>query len=170
MNAESNAANPAQEAVQDAHVQASVVPSVNASHDATLTTSLAGLVNAQGDVELNQGGAGAVVAQGSVALTQGGAAAIFANKVNADSSGSAVLMGSDVTVSNGWVGFAVASNMQVADDSRVIIGTRGALIIAAAIFGVFGIAAAMALVAGRRVMQWRPKVPVPSVRWRRAGS
>lgn len=154
---------------EDSAMEASVMSNVNAARDVSMTTSVAGLVNAQGDAEISQGGALAVVSQGHAAISQGGAGAIVSNSFSGDSFGSGVVLGNEVSVANSWVGFALTPKMEVSEDSHVIIGTKGALIIAAAIFGVFGLAAVLAFYAGRRVLRWRPKVPVPSVSWRRAG-
>lgn len=151
-----------------ADVQTGFVPSVTASHDANLTTSFAGVVNAQGDANLNQGAAGAVVAQGDVSVTQAGAAAIVGRAITGENIGGAVLVGSEVSVKNAWVGVALSPNLEVSEDSRVIIGTKAAIIIAVAMFGIFGIAAVLAVLGARRAMAWRPNLPMPSIQWRRS--
>ncbi|MBI5231043.1 MAG: hypothetical protein HY876_02635 [Coriobacteriales bacterium] len=152
----------------DASVQASVVPNVTAAHDANLTSSLAGVVNSQGDADLNQSGAGAVIAQGAVGISQGGAAAIVSRSVAGESMGTGIVVANDVRISRGWIGVVASPNVEISDDSRVLIDPRAALIIAVAIFGVFGLAVVMAAMFARRAMQWRPKIPMPSIQWRRA--
>lgn len=152
----------------DASVQARVIPTVTAAHDASLTSSLAGVVNSQGDADLNQSGAAAVIAQGAVGISQGGAGAIVSRSVAGESMGSGLVVASDVRVSRGWIGVIASPNVEISDDSRVLIDPRAALIIAIAIFGVFGLGVVLAAMLARRAMQWRPKIPVPSVQWRRA--
>jgi hypothetical protein len=124
-------------------------------------------VNSQGKASIDQSGAGAIIVQGPVEATRSGALAIVASSVSGDHAYSAVAVGSDVSLSKSWVGVALSPRMQVSENSRVIIGPIAALIIAVAIFGVFGVAAALGVVVVRRAMTWRPKVP--AVSWHRMG-
>lgn len=154
---------------RDAEVRTGIVPSVSASHDVSLTTSVAGVVNAQGDASLNQSGACAVVSQGNVGVSQAGAGIVIAQSFAGESFGGGVVVSNDVRVSKGWVGVALSPKLEVADDSRVIIGPAAAAIIALAMFGIFGVVVAGGVYAARRAAQWRPKLPMPSVSWRRLG-
>jgi hypothetical protein len=141
--------------------------SLASERDVSMSMSFAGIVNSQGEASIDQGGAGAIIVQGPVEATRSGAVAIVASSVNSDHAYSAVAVGSDVSLRRSWIGVALSPRMQVSEDSRVIIGPMAALIIAVAIFGLFGIAAALGVVVVRRAMTWRPKVP--SVSWHRMG-
>jgi hypothetical protein len=79
------------------------------------------------------------------------------------------VVASEVRISRGWVGIVASPNVELSEDSRVIIGPAAALIIAAAVLGVFGIAVVLAGVLARRASQWRPNIPVPSLSWKRSG-
>jgi hypothetical protein len=141
--------------------------SLASERDVSVSMSCAGIVNSQGEASVDQSGVGAIIAQGPVQATRSGAVAIVASNLSGDHAYSAVAVGSDVSLSKSWVGVALSPRMQVSEDSRVLIGPIAALIIAVAIFGVFGIALALGVVVVRRAMTWRPKVP--AVSWHRMG-
>lgn len=150
-----------------AEVKNTIVGTVASEHDIELSTSCAGVVSAQGDASVSQSGAGAIVAHGDVRTHQTGVAALLASAVEGDHLYSGVAVASDISVSRSWVGIALAPKMQVSDDSRIIVGPIAALILAAAILGVFGIVAALGVIATKRALAWRPKVP--AVSWHRMG-
>lgn len=141
--------------------------SVAGNEDVNVATSLCGVVNAQGDAALTQSAAAAILAQGNTDVTQSAVAAIVTRTMTGEGVYNAASVSGDMSVSRSWIGVALTPRLQVSEDSRVIIGPVGALIIAVAIFGVFGILAALGYFAARRAMQWRPRVP--SVSWHRMG-
>ncbi|MDH4139802.1 MAG: hypothetical protein OEV43_04455 [Coriobacteriia bacterium] len=148
-------------------VRNSVASSVVAEHDAEVTGSLAGVVNAQGDATVSQTGSLAIMARGDVEATQTGAGAIVSRSMSGEGIYSCIAAAGDMSVRRGWIGVAISPKMEVSEDSRVFIGPRAAFIIAAAILGIFGIVAAFGVIAARKAMGWRPKVP--SVSWHRMG-
>lgn len=148
-------------------VKTAVVGTVSTEHDIEMSTSCAGVVNAQGDASVTQGGAGVIIAHGDVQAHQTGAAALFASSVTGDHVYNCVTVASDVSASRSWIGIALSPKMRVSDDSRVIVGPVAALIIAVAALGIFGIVAAFGVIAARRALAWRPRVP--QVSWHRMG-
>ncbi|MDY0087346.1 MAG: hypothetical protein RBS78_02150 [Coriobacteriia bacterium] len=148
-------------------VRNTIVGTVTSAHDAEITTSCAGVVSAQGDASVKRSGAGAIIAHGGVETHKTAVAALLASAVEGNHVYNGVTVASDISVSRSWVGIALAPKMQVSDDSRVIVGPAAALILAAAILGVFGIVAALSVMATRRALAWRPKMP--SVSWHRMG-
>ncbi|MEI7815069.1 MAG: hypothetical protein WCJ13_09790, partial [Coriobacteriia bacterium] len=66
-------------------------------------------------------------------------------------------------VTNGFVGVLLTPQANIAEDSRVLIGTKAALIIAAALLGGFGLVAVVMALGVRRVMSWRPQINVPQL-------
>ncbi|MDP2182132.1 MAG: hypothetical protein Q8K99_06150 [Actinomycetota bacterium] len=151
----------------EGHVHNTLAPSVVSERDVEVTASFAGIVNAQGGATLNQSGACTIFAQGNVDANQAGAAAIVTRTLSGEGVYAGAIVAGDVSVGKSWVGLVLSPNMQVSEDSRVIIGPVAALIIALAIFGVFGVVAALGFFAARRAMTWRPRVP--AVSWHRMG-
>ncbi len=148
-------------------VKNTMVANVTTDGDVEVGTSCVGIVNAEGGATITQSGVGAILARADAQATQVGSAAIVANSVSGDRIYNVATVASDVTVSRSWIGVALSPRMQVSDDSRVIVGPLAALIIVVALLGVFGIVAAVGVVAAKRALAWRPKVP--SVSWHRMG-
>lgn len=148
-------------------VKTAIVGTVTSEQDVEISASGAGVVSAQGSASVSRAGAGVIIASGDVAANRSGAAMLFANSVAGDHTYNAVTVAGDVAVSRSWIGVALSPKMQVADDSRVIVGPAAALVIVVAALGVFGVVAALGVLAARRALAWRPKVP--SVSWHRMG-
>jgi len=143
------------------------VASVASPGEARVTSSIAGFVNAQGDATLAQSASAVVLSQGNADIERSAVAALVTRTMTGDRVYNAASVSGEMSVSRSWIGVALTPHLQVSEDSRVFIGPVGALIIAAAIFGVFGILAALGYFAARRAMHWRPKVP--AVSWHRMG-
>jgi hypothetical protein len=148
-------------------VKNTIVANVTSAHDVEIGTSLTGVVNAEGDSAITQSGAGAIVARGDAEVSRSGSVALVASSVSGDHTYSAVTLASDVAVSRSWIGVALSPRMQVSEDSRVLVGPVAALIIVVAALGVFGIVAVFGVLAAKRALAWRPKVP--AVSWHRMG-
>lgn len=148
-------------------VKNTIVANVTSEHDVEISTSCTGVVSAEGNSAITQSGAGAIIARGDVEATQSGSVALVASSVTGDHTYSVVTLASDVAVSRSWIGVALSPRMQVSDDSRVLIGPIAALIIVVAALGVFGIVAVFGVLAAKRAIAWRPKVP--AVSWHRMG-
>ncbi len=141
----------------------SAVGFASVSGDASLTASAAPIVYAKGDVSVRQCYTSAVLAGGDMDITQAGAPLIVGKKLDVSQGGALVMLSGESMVSNGFVGILLTPKATVADDSRVLIGTKAALIIAAALLGGFGLVALVMVLGVRRVMTWRPQISVPQL-------
>jgi hypothetical protein len=141
----------------------SAVGFANVSGDASLTASAAPIVYAKGDISVRQCYTSAVLAGGDMDISQAGAPLIVGKKLDVSQGGALVMLSGESMVSNGFVGILLTPKATVADDSRVLIGTKAALIIAAALLGGFGLVALVMVLGVRRVMSWRPQINVPQL-------
>lgn len=141
----------------------SAIGLVTAEGDAEVNTSMVPLLIAKGDASFHQAYASAFIAGGTVDVRQGGSPIIVGKQLSVEQGGGIVMLASEAQVSRGFVGLLVSPNATVSDDSRVLLSTKAALIIAAALLGGFGIVAIAMLLGVRRVMQWRPQISLPSL-------
>jgi hypothetical protein len=141
----------------------SAVGFASVSGDASLTASAAPIVYAKGDISVRQCYTSAVLAGGDMDISQAGAPLIVGKKLDVSQGGALVMLSGESMVSNGFVGILLTPKATVADDSRVLIGTKAALIIAAALLGGFGLVALVMVLGVRRVMSWRPQINVPQL-------
>ncbi len=145
--------------VEDLRTAGTAIGVATVGHDLELTTSAAALVSAKGDVTMHQAGAWALIGGGDVSVSQGGSWVVVAKDYSVETGGNGVVAAAEANVSHGFVGFLLAPRATLSDDSRVIIDSKGALIIGAAfvlglfILGLFGARAA------RGALAWRPKLP-----------
>lgn len=156
--------SPAEENIEAAR---GAVVSIAAPGEANVRSSIAGFVSAQGDATLSQSASVGLLAQGNADIDQSAVAALVTRTMTGDRVYNAASVSGEMSVSRSWIGVALTPRLTVSENSRVIIGPVGALIIAAAIFGVFGVLVALGYFAARRAMQWRPQVPALS--WHRMG-
>lgn len=154
-------------AAADTETARTVAAQVSTPGNASVTASLAGFVSAQGDATVYQSAATVVVAQDNADIDQSAVCALVTRTMTGERVYTAAAVSGEMSVSRSWVVVALTPRLSVSEDSKVIIGPVGALIIAAAIFGVFGIVTVLGYYAARRAMQWRPKVPV--LEWHRMG-
>ena len=103
----------------DAHITGAAVPIVTAGNGAALDWCYTS----------------AVLAAPEISVTRSGAAMIAGNEVSLRKSGALVAVGSSVKVKRGFVGMVFSGKTEISEDSRVLIGSRGAWVIAAAILG-----------------------------------
>jgi hypothetical protein len=125
--------------------------------DATVTASAAPIVYSKGDTTVQQSYASAVIAGGGsfTRVRQAAAPLIIGKSMELEQVGAVAVVSGDARVRNSWVGIVVGPHVEISDDSKVLVSTRGALIIAAALLGGFGLVA-IALSAGMgRVMAMR---------------
>jgi len=141
----------------------SAVGFANVSGDASLTASATPIVYAKGNVSVRQSYTSAVLAGGDMDITQAGAPLIIGKKLDVQQGGAVVMLSGDSTVTNGFVGVLLTPKATINDDSRVLIGTKAALIIAAALLGGFGLVALVMVLGVKRVMSWRPQINVPQM-------
>lgn len=139
----------------------SAIGFANVSGDASLTASAAPIVYSKGDVSLRQCYTSAVIAASEMNVSQAGAPLIIGKKLDVRQGGAMVMLSGESTVSNGFVGVLLAPKATVAEDSRVLIGTKAALIIAAALLGGFGLVALVMVVGARQIVSWRRQLTAP---------
>lgn len=141
----------------------SAVGFANVTGDATLTASAAPVVYAKGNVTVRQSYTSAVLAGGDMDISQAGAPLIIGKRLDVQQGGALVMLSGESAVTNGFVGVLLTPKATIAEDSRVLIGTKAALIIAAALLGGFGLVAVVMVLGVRRVMSWRPQISVPQL-------
>jgi hypothetical protein len=141
----------------------SAVGFVSAGGDATITASCAPVVHAKGDIHVRQAYTSAVIAGGDMEISQAFAPIIVGKQLSVEQGGAVVMLAGDAEVKNGFVGVLLSPKATVSDDSRVLLSTKAALIIAAALFGGFALVAVVMALGVRRVMSWRPSINVPAL-------
>lgn len=141
----------------------SAVGFANVAGDASLTASAAPIVYAKGNVSVRQCYTSAVLAGGDMDISQAGAPLIVGKQLDVSQGGALVMLSGESSVTNGFVGILLTPKATIAEESRVLIGTKAALIIAAALLGGFGLVALVMVLGVRRVMSWRPQISVPQL-------
>ncbi len=155
-------------AVGSAHAEefeavGSAVGFVSAGGDATITASFAPIVHAKGDIHVRQAYTSAVIAGSNMEITQAIAPIIVGKQLSVQQGGGVVMLAGEAEVKNGFVGVLLSPNATVSDDSRVLLSTKAAIIIAAALFGGFALVAVVMVLGARRVMSWRPSINLPEM-------
>jgi hypothetical protein len=141
----------------------SAVGFVSAGGDATITASWAPIVHAKGDIHVRQAYTSAVIAGGDMEISQSAAPIIVGKELSVTQGGGVVLLAGDAQVNNGFVGVLLSPKATISDDSKVLLSTKAALIIAAALFGGFALVAVVMVIGARRVMSWRPSIQLPEM-------
>lgn len=139
----------------------SAVGLANVTQDAHVNLSWAGVVATKGNATVRQSYTSAVLASNSMSVSQAGAAAVIGREVSFDQGGAGVVVASEAAIKRGFVGVVLSGRTSVSEDSKVLISTQAALIIAAAIFGIFGIAILMGFLAVRRARRWASDLSLP---------
>ena len=142
----------------------SAIGAASVDGDATVTASMVPVLLARGETTFQQSYASAVIVGGGadMKLHQSCAPLIVGKTMELTQSGGGVLVAGEADVKGGWVGIVLSPKTIVSDDSHVIVSTRAALIIAAALLGGFGLVAIVMALGVRRVMRWRP-ISMPSM-------
>ena len=125
--------------------------------DATITASVTPAVLTRGDTTVQQSYVSAVIvgSGGNTKVHQAFAPLIVGKTMDLTQVGSAALVTGEADVKNSWVGIVLAPKATISDDSHVVISTKSALIIAAALLGGFGLVALVAVLGMRRMMMRR---------------
>ncbi len=131
----------------DAHISVSAVPIVRTTGGATFSQAYASAVLVGGELQVHQAAAPVMVGK-TLAATQVGAG---------------VVVTGDAEITRSTIGLLLSRSANVSDDSRVLLSTKGALIIAAALFGGFAFVAIAMIVGAQRVSQWRPDFSLPEL-------
>ena len=132
--------------------------------DATITSSFVPAVLTRGNARVHQSYTSAVIVGGAhTSVNQAVAPLIVGKTMDLTQTGSAVLVAGEADVKHSWVGIVLAPNATGSEDSHVFVSTRGASIIAAALFGGL-VMVAMAIVFGVRSRDpQRPAMSHPSL-------
>ena len=142
----------------------SAIGAASVDGDAEITASMVPVLYARGETTFQQSYASAVIVGGAdMKLHQAAAPLIVGKTMGLSQSGAGVLVTGEADVKNSWVGIVLSPKTTVSDDSHVIVSTKAALIIAAALFGGFGLVALVMALGVRRVMRWRPSISMPSM-------
>ena len=158
----------------DLETTASAIGLAQVSGDAHVSTSYVGIMHAKQGGTFQQGYASAVIFGGDTTVRQAGAPIIVGRTMSIEQGGGGVLIGSDVKVSHGFVGVVVSGRSEISDDSRVLIGTKAAIIIAAAILGGFAVVAVVLAMGTKQIADWGrsfrkpdlPSRPDMQAKWR----
>lgn len=148
---------------KDFEAVGSVVGFSSVGHDATITASMSPVVHAKGDIHVRQAYTSAIIAGGDMDISQAGAPVIIGKKLSVNQGGGVVMLAGEADVSSGFVGVLLTPKATISDDSRVLLSTKAAIIIAAALLGGFALVAVVMVLGVRRVMSWRPQVHLPSM-------
>jgi hypothetical protein len=132
--------------------------------DATITSSFAPAVLARGNASLHQSYTSAVIVGGAnTSVNQAFAPLIVGKTMDLTQTGSAVLVTGEANVKHSWVGIVVAPNATVSEDSHILVSTRGASVIAAALFGGLVMVALAIMFGARSRGPQRPTMSHPSL-------
>ncbi|MDZ4170183.1 MAG: hypothetical protein U1E26_11115 [Coriobacteriia bacterium] len=118
--------------------------------------SVTPLTWAKGDASITQSYASALVAGGTVEMHQSLAPVVAGRVVHVTTSGSGAVVASQAEVNGGFVGIVLAGRTELSDNTRVMFGTRAALIIGAALLGGFGLIAIAVVIGVRRLAALGP--------------
>ena len=137
----------------------SLIGGISASGDVEIAASAVGIIAAKQNVDFRQGWVNNVFSAGNVSVSQGGNGFMLGRSATLENAGSVAVVAGDAKVNRGWIGLLLAGKTEVSEDSHVIIGTKAALIIAAALLGGLGLVAiALLYGSGKVAKQWNPKM------------
>ena len=131
--------------------------------DATITASMIPATLVRGNATIQQSYVSAAIVSGDTKVHQAVAPLIIGKTMDISQGGGAVLLSGEANVTNSWVGIVLSPKTTVSEDSRVLIGTKAAMIIALAVFGGFGLVALVGWLGVRKAMRWRPSISLPSL-------
>jgi hypothetical protein len=104
-----------------------------------------------------------MIVSGETKVHQAASPLIIGRVVDASQSGACAVLAGEANVTRSWVGMVLSGKTTVSEDSRVIISTKAAMIIALALFGGFGLVALVGWMGVRKVTSWRPTINVPGL-------
>lgn len=132
--------------------------------DATVSLSAVPILKVDGDASFKQAYASAVLASNSLSVKQGGSPVMLARSLEVTQGGSVAMIAGEADVRQSYVGVLLSPKATLSEDSRVLVGPKAALIIAAAILGGFGLVALVMVLGAKRVAQWRPRIDLSHVK------
>ena len=135
---------------------ASAIGLANVDGDAHITVSAVPIVRTTGGATFSQSYASAVLVGEELQIHQAAAPMMIGKTIDATQVGAAVMIAGDADVKHSTVGFLLSRNANVSEDSRVLLSTRAAVIIACALLGGFAVVAIALVMSAQRVARWRP--------------
>jgi hypothetical protein len=141
----------------------SAIAMASVGGDSTVTACAVPLSIVKGNATIQQSYASAMIVSGETKMHQAASPLIIGRVVDMSQTGACAVLASEANISRSWVGMVLSTKTNVSDDSRVIISTKAAMIIALALFGGFGLVALVGWLGVRRVMHWRPTINVPGL-------
>ncbi|HET6352326.1 MAG TPA: hypothetical protein VFG89_09395 [Coriobacteriia bacterium] len=130
--------------------------------DAQLSVVVLGAAKGMGSVK--QSYVSAFVASDGLAVSQSVVPLGVAKTIIFEQSGAIVVGAAETKVRGGFVGLLLSGHTDIADDSRVLMDTRAAIIVACALLGGLGLVALALYLSAKRLTAWRPAISMPSLR------
>jgi hypothetical protein len=120
-------------------LERSFTVSANAQGNLDLSNSFAAIARAEGDMHVQDSGAMTIVAGGDMQVTNGGAQFIITGGNSQISSGGAQIMvvGGEMTAQQTFVGLAITNQLNLSEDSKVLLDKPQALLFGAAFGAIF---------------------------------
>ena len=147
---------------------ASAIGLATVEGDAQITVSAVPILRTAGGATFSQAYASAVIVGGDMEIHQAAAPVIIGKGINASQVGACAMVTGEAEVTHSTIGLLLARSTNVSEDSRILLSTRGALIIAAALLGGFGLVAVAVIMSAQRVAEWRPNISLPNMPWRKS--
>jgi hypothetical protein len=124
---------------ENIQMESSLAVSANAQGDLNLSNSFAVIARAEGDAHVQDSGAVTIVAGGDMQVTNGGAQFIVTGGNSQISNGGAQIMvvGGEMTAQQTFVGLAITDQLNLSEDSKVLLDKPQALLFGAAFGAVF---------------------------------
>ena len=108
-------------------------PLVTGEHVA-VTQAGAMITASKGDFHLTQGGATAAAVGGDLKIRQGGAQFVVARgDVSISQGGAAVVLAPSIAAERSYIGFAIARDIELSKDSKILFGLQEAAVFGAAL-------------------------------------
>jgi len=141
----------------------SAIGAASIDGDATITASMMPAAIVRGNATIQQSYVSAAIVGGDTKVHQAVAPLIIGKTMDVSQGGGAVLLSGEANVTKSWVGIVLSPKTTISEDSRVLISTKAALIIAFAVFGGFALVALVGWLGVRRLMRWRPSIALPAL-------
>jgi hypothetical protein len=142
---------------------ASAIGLANVDGDAQITVSAVPILRTAGGATFSQAYASAVIVGGDMEIHQAAAPVIIGKQLDATQVGAAVVITGDADIKRSTIGLLLSRSANVSEDSRVLLSTKAALIIACALFGGFAFVAIALIMSAQRVAEWRPEISFPKI-------
>jgi hypothetical protein len=115
--------------------------SVTAQNDLSVRDSLVFIARSEGNTEVQNSGAVAMVAGGNMQLTNGGAQVMVVGGNSELTNGGAQVMvvGGEMTAHKSFIGVAVTNQLNLSEDSKILLDKPQALLFGAAFGAVFAL-------------------------------